>query len=85
MTVEFILAASLAGPNRNLSSVIVFAVCISFLAFRVIRRRKLGHSWNDALADGARLRTGNVWLDGALFAVILVIVIVLVRFVGFRP
>jgi len=81
---KIILAASSAGLNRNLISVIVFVVCISFLTFRVAQRRKLGQSWNNALAEGAKLRTGSVWLDGALFAAVLVIVIVVVRFVVFR-
>ena len=35
--------------------------------FRDVRERKRsGQSWNEAIAQGTKLMTGSVWLDGAL-------------------
>ena len=42
------------------------------LVHGVILRRRRGQSWNEALAGGEKLMTGSVWLDGILFAGILV-------------
>lgn len=39
---------------------------ISLRAFNVLKRRKRGESWNEAIAEGTKLATGNVWLDGAV-------------------
>jgi hypothetical protein len=44
---------------------------LSYLAYDIVRRRREGQSWNEALAQGSKLLTGNVWLDGALFIVVL--------------
>lgn len=42
------------------------------LVHGVILRKRRGQSWNEALAGGEKLMTGSVWLDGILFAGILV-------------
>lgn len=47
-------------------------VGVSMLVHGVILRRRRGQRWNEALAGGEKLMTGSVWLDGILFAVILV-------------
>jgi hypothetical protein len=38
---------------------------------RAYLRRKAGQNWHGVLADGSRLITGSVWLDGILFIMIL--------------
>jgi hypothetical protein len=35
-------------------------------ALSIRKRRKQGQSWNEAIAEGTRLMTGNVWLDGTM-------------------
>jgi uncharacterized membrane protein YidH (DUF202 family) len=49
---------------------------ISLIVHGVITRRKRGQSWNEALANGEKLMTGSVWIDGLLFAAILVVICV---------
>jgi hypothetical protein len=53
-------------------------VCVATLAAGVIQKRKEGKSWNEALAAGSKLVTGSVWLDGAIFAAIMVAICVAV-------
>jgi hypothetical protein len=61
--------------------IVAFIVCSSFLFFSdVVRRRRAGQDWNEALAQGSKLLTGNVWLDGALFVVVLAALFALVIF-----
>jgi hypothetical protein len=52
-----------------------FIFCVSSLAYGVILRRRRGESWNQALAGGTKLMTGSVWLDGALFAGIMLAIL----------
>jgi hypothetical protein len=54
-----------------------FIASVSVLFYDVARRRRAGQSWNEALAQGSKLLTGNVWLDGALFVVVLAAVFAL--------
>ena len=58
----------------------VFIACMSYSVYDVVRRRRAGQNWNEALAQGSRLLTGNVWLDGALFVVVLAALFALVLF-----
>ena len=51
---------------------------MAYLVRQIIRRRKKGASWNDAIAGGVKPLSGNVWIDGALFFVIVVTLLVLV-------
>jgi len=60
--------------------ILAFIVCSSFLFSDVVRRRRAGQDWNEALAQGSKLLTGNVWLDGALFVVVLAALFALVIF-----
>jgi hypothetical protein len=50
----------------------------------MLARRKAGEDWNSAIANGTKLITGNVWLDGAIFAAILCVVIVAIGYI-FKP
>lgn len=64
--------------------IVLLVACIWFLARRTIAQRRNGKSWNDALADGVKLVTGNVWLDGALFAVVLLGICILLFYALYR-
>ena len=39
----------------------------------VSRRRRLGQSWNQALAQGKNTATGSVWYDGAILLGVIVL------------
>jgi hypothetical protein len=60
-----------SAPLRRAVLLASVILGISMLIHRVILRRRRGQSWNAALAGDTKLMTGSVWLDGALFAVIL--------------
>lgn len=51
----------------QIGGAIALAVPSVLSRFRNVReRKKSGQSWNEALAEGTKLMTGSVWLDGAL-------------------
>jgi hypothetical protein len=60
-----------SAPWRRAVLLASVVVGISMLVHGVVLRRRRGR-WNDALAGGEKLVTGSVWLDGALFAMILI-------------
>jgi hypothetical protein len=49
---------------------------ISLIVHGVIVRRRRGQGWNEALANGEKLMTGSVWVDGLLFAAFLCVLCV---------
>jgi uncharacterized membrane protein HdeD (DUF308 family) len=57
-------------PLRNFVLLASGVYCLGYLIHDVVQRRRSGQNWNDALAGGTKLVTGNVWLDGILFAAI---------------
>ena len=61
-----------SAPLRRAVLLVSVVVGVSMLVQGVILRRGRGQRWNEALAGGEKLMTGSVWLDGILFAVILV-------------
>jgi hypothetical protein len=71
-------------PVRLIVLILSLAISAAILIEGVVRRRRSGQSWNQALAGGEKLMTGNVWADGALFAVVLLGAISVVFFVVFR-
>jgi|GEM_PF-6350721 len=73
------------GPVRWTMLAVSLVLSMSVLIHGVILRRRRGESWNQALAGGTKLMTGSVWLDGALFAVILIGIYAVLRFLVFRP
>ncbi len=73
------------GPVRWTMLGISFVLSMSVLIHGVIVRRRRGESWNQALAGGTKLMTGSVWLDGVLFAGILIGIYAVLRFLVFRP
>ncbi len=63
--------AASPGPLKLTMLAGAFVICASMLIQGVVARRRSGQNWNEALAGNTKLITGNVWLDGALFAAIL--------------
>jgi len=60
---------------RRATLAISLCLSVSILVHGVVRRRRSGQSWNQALAGDTKLMTGSVWLDGLLFGVILLLCI----------
>jgi hypothetical protein len=74
MLLLFVVADSVPrGPLKAACYVIAGVMAYAMIFLEVRRRRKAGQSWNEALAMGSKLVTGNVWLDGLLFAGILLL------------
>lgn len=71
-------------PVRLIVLILSLVISASILIEGVVRRRRSGQSWNQVLAGGEKLMTGNVWSDGALFAVVLLVTIGVLFFVIFR-
>jgi hypothetical protein len=79
-----ILAATPSTPWKGFAWGAVAVCCIVFLASQVLRRRRRGLSWNDAIAGYTKPVTGNVWFDALLFAGFLTTVAVVVWYFAFR-
>jgi hypothetical protein len=62
-------------PLRRAALFASLIISVSLLVHGVVVRRRRGESWNATLAGDTKLMTGNVWLDGAVFAGILVVII----------
>jgi hypothetical protein len=60
---------------------VLFLVGAFFQARGVISRRRAGQSWNEALANGQKLMTGNVWLDGLVLAAIFALAIAIACYI----
>jgi hypothetical protein len=45
---------------------------IVYVSYRIVVGRMRGKNWTDILSDGWKPATGSIWLDGALFAGILI-------------
>ncbi len=73
---HFVKRASLIGG---------FIASLSVLVYDVVRRRRAGQNWNEALSLGSKLLTGNVWIDGALFVAVLAVLAALVCFAMIHP
>ena len=58
-------------PTRLAIWGVFLLISVSLLVEPVVAKRREGKSWNDALTGDTKLMTGSVWLDGALFFVIL--------------
>ena len=65
-----------SAPLRRAVLLASVVVGVSMLLHGVILRRRRGQSWNQALAGGEKLMTGSVWLDGVLFAGIMIAICV---------
>jgi hypothetical protein len=60
-----------AHQVRSTLLISVFVVSLYHQLHVIFVRRQNGLSWNDAIAGGTRLITGNVWLDAVLFVIVL--------------
>ena len=77
-------AAAMPHPWKTAMWAGLFVVSVSYLVWEVMVRRKKGQSWNESLANGEKLITGNVWLDGLLFAGVLLVMSGIVWFVAVK-
>lgn len=67
---------SASRPVRLIFWGLVMLVWVAAVSISVALKRRAGRSWNEALSDGSKLMTGSVWLDGILFAGILLVLCV---------
>lgn len=67
-----------SAPLRRVALLASLLLGIALVVHGVVTRRRKNESWNEALSNGEKLMTGSVWLDGLLFAAILIVICVCV-------
>jgi hypothetical protein len=44
---------------------------VAYVTSRIFNQRREGRTWSEVWADGGKPITGNVWLDGLVFLLVL--------------